>query len=102
MRKTDSMDTETGILCHVAIKLPFFFGEEEENSFAYCRANAYPGKVLLKTDFSAIRVGRAVGGLLEKAIRKEQNAPHAAQLIACDRVSANDWQMFPPLQLLQR
>ena len=96
MRKTDSYDTETGVLCQVVLKLPYFFDEEEEGSFCYCRVNAYSSKVLLKSDFSAFRVGHPVSGLLEKAIRKEKNAPHTAQLIAWDRVAASDWQLLSP------
>ena len=96
MRKTDSRDTETGILCQVVMKHPYLFDTEEDISFAYCRATAYSIKVLLVNDFSAIRVGRPVSGLIEKAIRKDANAPHTDQLIARGRVSATDWQPLSP------
>ena len=60
----------------------FFYGTDDEASFAYCRVNAYTSRALMQCDFASIRAVRCISGLIEKAIRKEPNGPHNAQLVS--------------------
>ena len=81
MRRTDSRDTEIGILLQIVINLSFFYADEELMSHAFCRVNAYTSKALIRGDFAGIRVGHCVSGLIEKAINKKPDGPHTAQLV---------------------
>lgn len=103
MKYTDSRGTEIGIMLQIVLKLPFFYGEEERMSHVYCRTNAYTSKALLCSDFTGIRVGHCVSGLIEKAINnKKPDGPHTAQLVPLEALFVVDSffilskNLFPP------
>ena len=88
----DRYDTEAGLQLTVVCKLPFQYADEEVHSHIFARVNCFASQSLLESDFTAIRHGIAVAGIIAKAISDHKTA----QLIAWDRASAPDWGNFSP------
>ena len=78
IKERDSYNTDLGLQLTVVLKIHYQLekGPSFPRSHVYCRVNAYSSRALLAHDFTAIRVGSAVSGLIEKSLGK----PHTAQL----------------------
>ena len=80
-KERDSFNTDLGL--QLAVVLEIHFSPNSDTRFprirAFCRVNAYNSRALLARDFTAIRVGSPVSGLVEKALSN----PHTAHLVAC-------------------
>ena len=80
IKERDSFNTDLGLQLTVVVKIHYSLSDDPSfpRSCIYARVNAYSSRALLAHDFTAIRVGTPVSGLIEKALSK----PHTAQLAA--------------------
>ena len=80
IKERDSFNTELGLQLTVVVKIHYSLTDDPRfpRSCIYARLNAYSSRALLAHDFTAIRVGSPVSGLIEKALSN----PHTAQLAA--------------------
>ena len=90
IKVTDSLDAGSPVCDQVILRLPFRCGtsiDELQDSWLYCRANAFAPTDCFPRSERAIRVG----SLRDKSSEKYQTA----QLVGRPAAKAADWELFP-------
>ena len=94
IKVTDSYDTGSPFCAQIIIRLPYRFGTsavETQNSWIYCRANAFSSRACLPGSAQAVRIGMPVCGLVFKSSR-----PYGtAHLFGWATTTAEDWKLSP-------
>ena len=95
LKITESYGTGSPFCAQVILRLPFRYGSspsEMEDSWVFCRVNAFSSCACLPSAAQGVRVGQIVSGVLAKSSHEY----HTAQLVGWSGTSASDWKMLSP------
>ena len=93
IKVTDSFDTGSPFCAQVILRLPYRFGvtaHETQNSWVFCRVNAFASCACLPSSAQAVRVGMPVCGLVAKSSKTYETA----QLAGWSTTTAEDWKLL--------
>ena len=93
IKATDSFDAGSPFCAQVILRLPYRFGvtaHEAQNSWIFCRVNAFASCACLPSSAQAVRVGMPVCGLVAKSSKTYETA----QLVARPTATAEDWKLL--------